>query len=102
MNEVEKFIYKFKFLAPSAAEDLFMYGDCYYFAITLKERFKDKATIKYLIIDNHFVTEIDGRMYDIRGDVTDYVEYKQLIDWNDMKDYDELLYDRIIRDCINF
>lgn len=46
MNEVEKFIRKFKFLAPSAAEELFLYGDCYYFAIILKERFKDKAIIK--------------------------------------------------------
>ena len=102
MNEVEHFIYKFKFLAPSAAEDLFMYGDCYYFSIILKERFKDKATIKYLIIDNHFITEINGRMYDIRGDVTDRVDCKQLIDWEDVKNYDELVYNRIIRDCINF
>ena len=102
MNEVEKFIYKFKFLNPPAADDLFLYGDCYYFAIILKERFKYRANIKYLITDNHFITEIDGQMYDIRGDVTDRVDYKQLIDWNDMKDYDELLYNRIIRDCINF
>lgn len=102
MNEVEKFIRKFKFLAPSAAEELFLYGDCYYFAIILKERFKDKAIIKYLIIDNHFITEIDGRMYDIRGDITDIIDYSQLIDWKDMKEYDELLYSRIIRDCINF
>jgi hypothetical protein len=101
MNEVEKFIYKFKILNPSVAEELFLYGDCYYFAIILKERFKD-AIIKYLIIDNHFITEIDERMYDIRGDITDSVDHTQLINWNDMKDYDELLYNRIIRDCINF
>lgn len=102
MNEVEKFINKFKFLAPHAAEDLFLYGDYYYFSVILKERFKDKAIMKYLIIDNHFITEIDGRMYDICGDITDNVDRKQMIDWNDMKDYDELLYNRIIRDCINF
>ena len=102
MNEVEKFIYKFKFIAPAAANDLFLYGDCYYFSVILKERFKDRATIKYLIIDNHFVTEIDGKMYDVRGDITDEIDSNQLIDWNDMKDYDELLYSRIIRDCINF
>ena len=102
MNEVEKFINKFKFLNPPAADDLFLYGDCYYFAVILKERFKDRATIKYLIIDNHFITEIDGRMYDIRGDITNSVDYKQLIDWYNMKDYDELLYNRIIRDYINF
>lgn len=101
MNEVEKFIHKFKYLNPPAAEDLFLYGDCYYFAIILKERFKDSIT-KYLTIDNHFVTEINGKLYDIRGDVTDIINISQLINWDDMKDYDELLYKRIIRDCINF
>lgn len=101
MNIVEKFINKFKFLHPIAAEDLFLYGDCYYFAIILKERFPD-AIIKYLVIDNHFVAEIDGRLYDIRGDITDIVDMSQLISWSDMESYDELLYKRIIRDCINF
>jgi hypothetical protein len=102
MNEVEHFIYKFKFLNPSATEDLFLYGDCYYFSVILKERFKDRVIIKYLMIDNHFVAEIDGRLYDIRGDVTDIVDQKQLIDWVEMKEFDELVYYRIIRDCINF
>ena len=58
--------------------------------------------LKYLTIDNHFITEIDGRMYDIRGDITEEVDYKQLINWDDMKACDELLYNRIVRDCINF
>ena len=101
MNEVERFIFKFKHLHPIAAENMFMFGDCYYFSIILKERFKD-ATIKYLMIDNHFITEINGRMYDIRGDVTDIIDTKQLINWDDMNEFDELLYKRIIRDCINF
>lgn len=104
MNEVEKFIYKFKFLNPQVAEDLFLYGDCYYFAIVLQERFKytHDVIIKYFEIDNHFVTDINGRLYDIRGDITDIVDSKQLKDWDDMEEYDELLYKRIIRDCINF
>lgn len=101
MNKIESFIYKFKHLCPTAAEDLFLHGDCYYFAIVLKERFPS-AIIKYLIIDNHFITEIDDRLYDIRGDITDIVDINQLIAWSDMESYDELLYKRIIRDCINF
>lgn len=101
MNMIEKFINKFKRLHPSAADDLFLYGDCYYFAIILKERFPE-AIIKYLVIDNHFVTEINGRLYDIRGDITDIVEIEQLINWSDMESCDELLYKRIVRDCINF
>lgn len=101
MNKIENFINKFKHVYPEAAEDLFLYGDCYYFAVILKERFSN-AIIKYLIIDNHFITEIDGRLYDIRGDITDIVDNNQLIAWKDMKSYDELLYKRIIRDCIKF
>ena len=103
MNDIEKFINKFKSLNPSVTEDLFLHGDCYYFTVVLKERFADKNVIvKYLVIDNHFVTEIDGRLYDIRGDVTDIVDRKQLINWSEMKQYDELVYKRIIRDCIYF
>lgn len=101
MNMIENFINKFKSLHPTEAEDLFLYGDCYYFAIILKERFPN-AIIKYLIIDNHFITEIDGRLYDIRGDVTNLVDTRQLINWRDMESSDGLLYKRIIRDCINF
>lgn len=101
MNIVENFINKFKHIHPSIIEDLFLYGDCYYFAIILKERFSD-AIIKYLVIDNHFVTEINGRIYDIRGDITNIINANQMIDWDNMESYDELLYKRIIRDCINF
>ena len=97
MNIVENFINKFKHLHSTEAEDLFLYGDCYYFAIIIKERFPN-AVIKYLIIDNHFITEINGRLYDIRGDITDIIDNSQLITWSDMESYDELLYKRIIRD----
>lgn len=101
MNEVEKFINKFKYLASKEAEDLFLYGDCYYFSIILKERFSD-AIIKYLMIDNHFLAEISGRLYDIRGDVTDIIEKNQMINWDALKEFDSLLYNRIVRDCIKF
>lgn len=101
MNMVENFINKFKSLHPSAAEDLFLYGDCYYFAIILKERFPD-AIIKYLLIDNHFIVEINEQLYDIRGDITYIVDTNQLINWSDMESCDALLYKRIIRDCIKF
>ena len=101
MNTVEKFINKFKYLNPSAAEDLFLYGDCYYFAIILKERFPE-AIIKYMVIKNHFIADIDGRLYDIRGDITDIINEDYIIEWSDMELYDELVYQRIIRDCINF
>lgn len=101
MTDAERFIFIFKRFHPIPAENMFMCGNCYYFAVSLKARFKD-AVIKYLMVDNHFVTEIDGRLYDIRGDVTDKVDTSQMINWDDMEAYDELLYKRIIRDCIEF
>jgi hypothetical protein len=46
---------------------------------------------------NHFVTEIDGRLYDITGDVT---EKYNVIPWDEYSD--DLHRIRIIRDCIMF
>lgn len=48
-------------------------------------------------IENHFVAEIEGRLYDITGDVTDKYD---VIAWDDLDD--DLLRARIIRDCIMF
>ena len=104
MNEIETFIYNFKHIKSSIIEDLFLYGDCYYFSIILQERFSNskKVITKYLTIDNHFVTEIDGQIYDIRGNITDIIDKNQLVTWSDYKTIDETHYNRIIRDCINF
>ena len=46
---------------------------------------------------NHFGTKINGRVYDITGDVTFKYEWKP---WSEVDD--ELLRARIIRDCIMF
>ena len=62
LNEVEDFIRKFKSYELN--------GFCYWFAYMLAGRFVG-AEIYYEPIDGHFITEIDGRLYDIRGDVTD-------------------------------
>lgn len=51
-------------------ERLFTQGYCYQFARLLEDRFED-ACIQYEPTWGHFVTEIDGRLYDIRGDVTE-------------------------------
>jgi len=51
----------------------------------------------YDLVENHFVTEIDGRLYDITGDVTGKYE---VIPWDE---YDGGSHRKaIIRDCINF
>jgi hypothetical protein len=48
-------------------------------------------------VANHFVAEIDGRLYDITGDVTDTYKAEP---WDDLDD--DLLRARIVRDCIMF
>ena len=64
-NHVLTFIDKFKFRHGKELEDIFMSGNCYYFALILKERFY--GTIYYLPIANHFVCKIDKDYYDITG-----------------------------------
>lgn len=76
----------------------FSFGCCYWFAHILAERFAyDGAEIMYDQVVNHFGTQINGRVYDITGDVTDAFEWEC---WEDLGD--ALLATRIERDCIMF
>ena len=81
------------------ATEVFTNGCCYWFALILFRRFiRDGAEIVYDIIDNHFATKINGRVYDITGDITDKTHL--WISWNEYKDTAHK--DRISRDCIQF
>lgn len=83
----------------SKASDVFLNGCCYWFAYILQGRFG--GTMMYEPVENHFVQEIDGRLYDCSGDVTDeYSSRPRLMPWSEVERYDELLYWRIVRDCI--
>lgn len=78
--------------------DAFRNGCCFWFAKTLRDRFVGcDPTIMYAQIDNHFGTMIDGRVYDITGDVTDEFPWEIF-----SRVPDQLLIDRIVRDCICF
>ena len=89
MNEVLYFIRKFR-----GAEDTFLNGCCYWFADILEKRFNGRKM--YHPIQNHFACEIDGRLFDVTGEIdSDGFE-----DWYAFIDKDELLTERIIRDCI--
>ena len=50
-------------------------------------------------IANHFVTQIEDRLFDITGDVTDYYS-GNVVPWNTYED--DIEKKRIIRDCVNF
>ena len=95
MNEVETFIDNFKSQYKDEIEVVFTEGNCYYFAVILRERFK--GTIYYLPIENHFICRIDGLYYDIKG----LVKLDETpIDWEELEQQDAAHYKRIVRDCI--
>ncbi len=73
-------------------------GNCYYFALILKDRFPE-GKILYDTIDGHFVTEIDGVNYDWSG-VVSTRDYHYYVEWDKFDEYDTLQRDRIIKDCI--
>lgn len=97
MVDVTQFLKRFHF--SEDITDVFSNGCCYWFAKILYDRFamSHGATIMYDEVENHFGTKVDGRVYDITGDVTFKYEWKP---WSDVDD--ELLRARIIRDCIMF
>lgn len=72
-------------------------GNCYYFAIILKDRFPD-GKIFYDVINGHFVFEYQDKLYDWNGVHNSEKEF--LVDWENFDEYDSLLKKRIIRDCV--
>lgn len=73
-----------------------MDGNCYYFAIILKDRFPE-GKILYDVIYGHFVFLYEGEYYDWKG-ITKPLGY--VVSWDNFDEYDSLLKQRIIRDCI--
>ena len=86
--------------------DCFTNGCCYYFANAIWLRFgnlvfdKDhKIEVVYDQVANHFGCQIDDRVYDVTGDVTDKYKWES---WFAFSKKDPVLTERITRDCINF
>ena len=71
-------------------------GNCYYFALILQSRFGGE--IFYDVIYGHFVTKIESKFYDYKGEVK--TEGRKFIKWADFEKYDCLQKNRIIRGCI--
>lgn len=77
--------------------DVFTRDMCYWFAAILRDRFGGE--IFYTQASGHFVCRIAERLYDVTGDVTELYEGK-LISWDAIYEYDDLLYERLMRDCV--
>ena len=71
-------------------------GNCYWFAKILTERFRG-LDVWYLPIQNHFIAGADETYFDWTGEV---IPDEKPMYWDMFDFYDELLYKRIVRDCV--
>lgn len=89
------------------AEDVFLHGCCYWFAWMLSERFG--FSIVYEPVEGHFmafympnIMDTYGKMYDVRGDVTELYRGHTIYDMEFLKVIEPNLYQRLIENCRNF
>lgn len=80
------------------ARDCFTDGCCYWFGHILQARFG--ARLFYLYEEGHFVSEINGRFYDVTGDVTEQYGQRPMLPWNEIESLDGNWYKQIVRDCV--
>lgn len=94
-KEITDFIYR-----RFPYDNHWLNGNCYYFAVILKDRFPE-GKIVYDVIRGHFLFELDYTLYDWHG-VYERLPHEstRFIDWDKFDEYDSLQKQRIIRDCI--
>ena len=76
-------------------------GNCYWFAVILCNRFPD-LTMWYFPIANHWMAgNKNGTIfYDWYGEtLIDEIDEAPML-WSDMKEFDSLLYERLVKECI--
>lgn len=95
---IEDYIQQFRQFGTDVV-DCFSNGMCYHFSLILCARFRDSAWRVYDPITNHFAVDIDGRIYDITGDITDDPQYKWQL-WDSYQHVDPLHTEHIRRDCM--
>lgn len=100
-KEVLEFIKHFYGKDPNFAKNLFSYGQCFWFAHILKDRFyisKGKTALYYNPVLNHFTCRIGDYLYDINGAMqfcpTGWVPWDEYINFEP----DDAL--RVYRDCV--
>jgi len=96
LNEIEQFIHDFRFQDEKVLTRIFTKDYCFHFAAILKAVFQD-GDIFYDVIPGHFVFELDGKFYDVTGEVD---PNKILVPFDQLEFYDELVYKRVIKNCV--
>lgn len=96
MDEVEEFIRR-RF--PDDCR--WLTGNCYYFAVILKDRFPE-GEIYYDVIDGHFLFKLGIGFYDYEGHAyyDAYPTNKDFVPWDKFDEYDPIQKEVIVRDCI--
>lgn len=92
-TEILLFIKRFE-----KSEHTFTNGCCYWFTQILRQRFGGNTM--YLPVFGHFIQEINGRLYDVTGDVTDKYSNADKYDWQTYVLADSSNYARIYHDCV--
>ena len=100
LEDVEEFINEFKSSHKEEIEELFTTGYCYYFAVIMDARFFQGGFITYIPIYNHFCYSIYGKLFDIKGEITDKEMIKLAEPWEQYKLKDNKETNRLLRDCI--
>lgn len=96
MISVEKFIDNFKRgFDREYLEDVFLNGNCYHFALIIKEMYD--GDIVYDPHETHFLTKINDRFYDIRGEVEEPMDYYY---WSELEEIDYNEYEFIKHNCV--
>ena len=117
-NQVLDFINK-RFPNATNSDANWLHGNCYYFAVILKDRFPKDSYICYDVINGHFVCMIEDYLFDASGiyyklnkqekqkidsSTPNYfvdLEYGiTLVKWSEFSYYDSLQQARIERDCL--
>lgn len=93
MNEVLEFINR-RFKKDCNWVD----GNCYYFAIILKDRFPE-GKIFYDVVLGHFVFLYKDEFYDWEG-VFNPMSHKYLVEWDKFDEYDSSQKKVIVKYCV--
>jgi len=97
VREVEEFISYF-----DGTQDNFLHGNCFWFAVILKERFNPwyVCNIMYNPVDNHFAAYIHGMLFDAGGLRPEQCPFDGWRLWEKFEKEEYIEARRIYRDCV--
>lgn len=97
MNKVLQFINDLKKISPAMLEYTFYEGYCYWLAVILADRFKGDIWFNPDIV--HFAAKIDGKLYDIYGQIDD-TKPACWMSWEEFQCQHQEAVESIVNSCI--